>query len=259
MNKILASTFAALLLVPVAACDFAPNPPAKTPGAEQPSGGNVAVGETLVFDGDFDTGDLSQYSNVQAEGINGSPDDYCGRVCVVNDGAGHETAAKFILQPGDDAGNGDPGGNRTELRVGDAGDVVSGDERWYEFALKFDESFTAPDSDWFIVMQWHAGDGSPPLTLSVDSDGTLQFTNNRTGDVTPIGEINPGVWTNYVVHVQFSEGDDGVAEAWVNGTKTATHTTPNMASGSNYLKLGMYSGGIDNEEVLFYDDLQITE
>ena len=59
-------------------------------------------------------------------------------------------------QPGDVPDFG--GGERAEVQSDAPGAVVhEGDERWYQWSMKFPADFQNPTGVWFIVMQWHAG------------------------------------------------------------------------------------------------------
>lgn len=222
--------------------------------AAPPPAGSVPVGSIELFRG-FDDLDLGEFANVQAEGINGDPAGYCGRVCAVDAGPGHESAARFVLHPGDTAA----GGERAELRVSDVGDTAPGDERWYEFALMF-EDFPPPEGatsgGHMIVMQWHTGSGSPLLTLNVDAAGNFTV-GERWDDPTVIGPVDEGVWHDYVVHVVFSTGDDGLVEVYRDGEKVAQRNQATHRDGDNYLKLGIYQGDSALRSLL-YDDLRIT-
>ena len=122
--------------------------------------GGVPIGSREVFRGDFDAGDLTQWRTAQTKDHNGRPGTYDTRSISVRDGGPrHPTAARFEVRDGDVPSFG--GGERAEVRVEDAGDVRSGDERWYEFSLMF-EPGPNPTGGWFIPMQWHAVDNSPP-------------------------------------------------------------------------------------------------
>lgn len=225
--------------------------------------GVVPVGSTVVFTGDYDSGDLGQWGTCQWRDYNDSCADwdqgtYSAR--VVADGPEHATAARFEVRDGDVPPFG--GGERAEVSAGDSrgAAVREGDERWYEFSMKFDESSQNPDGGWFIPMQWHAGSGSPPLALEVTGDGVLEFANNRTGKRTTIGDIQRGTWVDYVLHVKFSTGSGALAEASVDGVQQpGVHREPNLASDSNYLKMGIYRDGDDNgTAVVWQDGLRVT-
>jgi hypothetical protein len=108
--------------------------------------------------------------------------------------------------------------------------------------MRLPEDFRTPRGDWFIVMQWHGGSGSPPLAIdlsrgSVDVGGDGTDAPRRT-----IGPIRPGEWVDYVLHVRFSRSaESGFVEAWENGEPTVPRTArATMSSSENYLKQGIY-------------------
>ena len=51
-----------------------------------------------------------------------------------------------------------------------------------------------------------------------------------------------GAWTDWVFHVKWSYGSDGVTEVWENGTKVISRAGPNTYNDEtgNYFKLGLY-------------------
>lgn len=224
----------------------------------------VRVGSREVFRGDFDTGDLRQWATCQWRGYNGPCREWPARgryqAQVLDGGPGHRTAVRVEVRDGDVPPFG--GGERAEVRAGDSSgaDVHEGDERWYELSLRFDRAFRNPTGSFFVGMQWHAGDGPPPLALEVSRGGVLQFANNRTGGRTDIAPIRRGVWVDYVLHVRFSNGPGAFAEAWVDGVRTgAVHRAPNMASGRSYLKTGIYRDARETSTaVVWQDGLRVT-
>lgn len=224
----------------------------------------VPVGSRQVFLGNYDTGNFAQWSTCQWRGFNGDCKDWkpTGNYIaqVLADGTSHPTAARFEVRNGDIPPFG--GGERAEVRAGTSSgaDVYEGDERWYQFSLKFDQGFRNPTGTFYVAMQWHAGDGSPPLALEISRLGVLQFANNRTGKRTDIAPIQRGVWVDYVVHAKFSKGSSAYAEAWVNGMKTPfVHRYPNMASTKNYLKMGVYRDAAETATAIVWQDgLRVT-
>lgn len=231
-------------------------------GTPLPVPAAVVVGARQVFLGNYDTGDFSQWSTCQWKGYNGDCATWPAtgnRIAQILDGgAGHTTAARFEIRDGDIPPFG--GGERVEVRAGDGAKVHEGDERWYQFSLKFDALFKNPVGTFWVAMQWHAGDGSPPLALEVSRNGVLQFANNRTGARTDIGPIQRGRWVDYVLHVKFSNGPAAYAESWVNGVKSpGVHRYPNMASAENYLKTGVYRDPKETvTAVVWQDGLRVT-
>ncbi|MHC9294316.1 polysaccharide lyase [Mycobacterium sp. LTG2003] len=226
----------------------------------------------VVFSGDYDTGDLSQWAMLQTRGWNKAPGKYCGyNACVLDGGAGHVTAARFEIRDGDVPPFG--GGIRSEVRTAgqpaSGASVREGDERWYELSVRFDESFRNPRTgphDWFVIMQWLPDDDSiPALTLQVSLDGRLELG----GDARsvqfrrPIGDIDRGSWVDYVLHVRFSaDPDAGFVEVWRNGQLSVPlHHRPTLGMAeSSYLKQGVYrSPDSIGTQVLWHDGLRVID
>ncbi|MGD9526380.1 MAG: heparin lyase I family protein [Dehalococcoidia bacterium] len=210
---------------------------------------------TSLFSDDFEGGDLAKWGTCQAAGINGD----CAGLSAA-DGMGvvedpqRGRVAQFSVVDGKQA---EMGGERSEVRdSNNPGTLVKeGDERWYAWSMKFPADFPDPDGGWNIVMQWHAGGGSPPLALDI-SRGTLDIGGD--GVDAPretIGPLRRGEWMDYVLHVGFSP-DNGFVEAWENGVQTVPRTTrPTMSSGENYFKMGIYRdpNATGDAEVAFDD------
>lgn len=232
-----------------------PTPPPPTP---------PPVGGTLKLTGNFDTGNFTQYGNCQWFNKNGS----CGAsdphmAAVVDGGPGHPTAARFEVRSGDVPPFG--GGERSEVRVRSAdGDVVEGDERWYEFSIKVDSDFQpcpGPTSGGHcIVMQWHPGSGSPIFHLSVDTANNLIIGHRWDSNKIVMGALDPGNWHHYVLHVKHSNSaSTGFVEAWRDGVQTIPQTPrATLSSASSYVKLGLYRNSESFTQVIWYDDVRIT-
>lgn len=130
--------------------------------------------------------------------------------------------------------------------------------------MKFSENFINPTGGWFIVMQWHAGEGgSPALAINISDDGSVDIGGDGTDEPElPIGPVHRGEWTDYVLHVKFStDHDTGFVEAWENGERTVPRTPrTTMTTGENDLKMGIYRDedvGDPPAEVLF-SGLRVT-
>ncbi|MGD9530409.1 heparin lyase I family protein [Pseudonocardia sp.] len=223
----------------------------------------VSSGSRTVFVGDYDTGDFCQWNTLQSVVQNGQACGYRGdhySARLGDGGDGHRTAARYELRDGDVPNV--PGGERSEVRAGRAGDVHEGDERWYAFSLKFDRDFPSPTGSYMVVMQWHPVTGPPPLAVEVDRSGNLIVRNANVGETSEvIGRIKRGQWVDYVLHVRFSDDPSiGFVEVAENGT-TVVRRTPwrGMPTASNYLKEGLYRDKTDTARaVLWHDGLRVT-
>ena len=234
-----------------------PAPGGEDPGTDPgPGSGSSPVpsGATLLFSSDFTSG-LSGWSTVQNKSHNGSSSSWGLSqypLTIVNDGSGHETAARFEVRPGDKPSF---GGERSEVRFPGNCNVESGDERWYEFDLKFAAGSQGAD-DWLYPMQWHAGSGSPPLAINLNSNRQLALRVD--GQRSTIGPIDDQ-WHRYTLRVKFSSSAGSAShEVWRDGVKVLTVTgRKNMSSSSNYMKLGVYRRDSSFTSVLLFDRVRV--
>ena len=188
-------------------------------------------------------------------------------------------------------------GKRAELAA--TPDEPRGAERWYGFSV-----YLPPDwkNDWAgeIVTQWHQTDQawenctrycSPPLALGT-KDGKWVISQNWQKTVgntddwffsnTKVGASETGRWTDWVFHVKWSTGTDGVLQIWKDGEpvkeeapcdgpcddytyKVGRNDDVGDSIHGNYMKIGIYKFAWKSEEtatnksVMFYDDLHIAD
>jgi hypothetical protein len=236
----------------------------RVPGIRGLSLASVPVGPRLLFLADYETGDFGQWDTCQTATTNSGcrgfgTGDRTMRI-VDDDVREGRYAALFTVAPGDVPDFG--GGERAEVRSDAAGAVVhEGDERWYQWSMKFPADFPNPTGGWFIVMQWHAGSGSPPLAINISDGGTVQIDGDgltNEGRRT-LGPVRRGEWVDYTLHVKFSrDHDGGFVEGWENGTETVPRTArATMTSDENYLKQGIYRDTGPATSVLI-DGLRVT-
>jgi hypothetical protein len=228
-----------------------------------PTSADVAVGRTVLFVGDFETGSFSQWSqcdNRRHSGVCTSERvEFYGMRVLPGSAREGQYAARFEVRNGDKPRRG--GGERAEVARYGRSLVHEGDERWYEFSLKFDADFPVVDGKYVIVMQWHGGERRPPaMALSVKGDGQLVLTGTSSNDPPKvIGDIARGRWVDYVLHTRFSR-TKGWAEVYRDGVKTVPlHSRVNMTSESNYLKLGIYRDHREKSTAIMWaDGVRIT-
>lgn len=235
-----------------------PPPAGAAPQAPGAAGSPVPVGAQALFGDDFESGDLAKWGTCQGAGdLNGD----CAGLTVDADGMGvvddpgRGKVASFRITDGKSS---EVGGERSEVRESGDGIVTrEGDERWYRFSIKFPADLPEPDGGWYIVMQWHAGSGSPPLAIDI-SKGTVDLGGDGSdGPRATIGPLRRGEWVDYVLHVRFSRSD-GYVEAWENGVQTVQRTErATMSSDSNYFKMGIYRDEDSTGDAqVFIDDFQ---
>jgi len=155
--------------------------------------------------------------------------------------------------------------NRTEVS-GPRAEL--GGEYWYGFSIFLPEDYV-PDEIWEIVAQWHGvpdfeiGEKwrNPVIALSTNGGrwgwvnrwdakrNTFQTGQRQYGGIRQydLGPYETGVWTDWVVHVRWSFGQDGVVEVWKNGQKVIDQTGPNAFNDAHgpFFKMGLYKGWSD--------------
>jgi hypothetical protein len=216
----------------------------------------------VVFIGDYEAGDFSQWTHCQNREFNHSCGKYDGTFygerIVTDDVRQGAYAARYEVRDGDAWALGE----RAEVAGDDGATVREGDERWYEFSLKFDQNFPSVTGDFFLVMQWHAGHGSPPMALAVNRHDQLVLEGYvGKSPAMVIGDITRGQWVDYRVHVKFSKSfSKGWAEVYRNGAlAVARHPRVNMSDGHSYLKMGIYRSRTERTTaVLWQDGLRVT-
>ena len=250
-----------------------PTPP--TPPVVTPPPNPVPPGLRQVFAGNYDTGNLGQWAMLQAKGINAPPPpNYCTySACVKDGGLGHPTATRFELRDGDVPPFG--GGERVEVSVASwhasrGGMVAEGDERWYQFSMKFESDFQNPrhgPESWLMVMQWIPTSAEPPrLTIQVTQDNFLEL--GGAFETVPyrrkIAPIRPGEWVDYVVHVKFSKDPNvGWVEAYENGelvVERHNRATLSPSGVGSLLKEGIYRDAESSgTQVVWHDGMIVSE
>jgi hypothetical protein len=227
-------------------------------------------GRRVVFVGDYEPGNLSQWENCQTRNYNGD----CGsstrigpapNIAILGAPFAHQGgfAARFTVRDGDVPPFG--GGERSEVASTVPGAITnSGDERWYAWSMYFPPGFRNPVNDvWFIVMQWHGNDNnSPPLAINIGPQGTVDIG----GDGVPhpkrtLGPVRRGQWVDYTLHVLFSSDPRvGYVEGWENGVQTVPKTFRATDSGTGtYLKQGIYRDPRDTTtSEVWHDGLTVS-
>jgi len=246
--------------------------PAPAPAADRgPSGNTVVLADD--FENGFDCGGAWKYlSNQEYSGACAGHSAGTATRLTFPTGSGFDGghAARFELHPGDLAANGE----RSEIDTGSgsgANIFHEGDEGWLQERIKVGPGIdpaqqnSTSANNFYILTQWHAGAGSPPLRLNIDKDGSLSIGSNGSGTV-PIktvlspSEFVQGTWYDIDVHFRMStDPSKGGAEVYVNGVKKVPWTAgATMADSDSYLKIGEYRNKRDFVGVVYFDDVRLT-
>ncbi|HYO59112.1 polysaccharide lyase [Archangium sp.] len=199
----------------------------------------------IVWRGDFETGDISQYTRAQRVSAD--------RLQVVQSPVRQgRYALKATVRQGDDPI--DSSGNRNELVY--QGYEKEGSEYYYRWQVMFAPDYPSAKT-WQVFTQWHHDGccGAPPVEFFVYGE-ELRLT--LTDSVTPwTTKLERGVWQDFIFHVKWSPDPSvGFVELWHNGQRVLpryAHATMNPGDGI-YLKLGLYRGDTVQPVGVVYHD-----
>jgi hypothetical protein len=227
-------------------------PPSRPPARPSPSP-QAPFGGTLLFRGDFETGDASQFENVQS-----AP----GRVTVGTSAPAPFEGShrgRFEVRAGDSAAS----GNRAEVT---GPSFPEGSERWIRQAI-YVPSGTATEGGWRLVEQFHSnGGGSPPLALFLESGANPNFRLGH-GDSSTFDWNGPTIqrnrWYDVVLHVRLAS--NGFVEVYLNGRlqrltngQTRRYRATTDGNGA-YYKTGIYrDDSISQTDVIYHDNVLIA-
>jgi hypothetical protein len=215
---------------------------------------NAASAGELTFDSDFESGDLSVWEEKGM--LHLCCDDSVAVVTApVRQG---RYAARFTLRRSDPIVK---GSKRAELRTAAA---RMGGEYWYAFSIFLPADWTV-DQVPVTLAQWHAvpdywfGEASspPPLRLLAENGEWLLpsiWDSKRLGhtwfsELAPdghalerLGPLDRGRWTDWVFHIRWSYGADGLLEVWKDRLPIVRRIGPNAYNDAlaPYLKVGIY-------------------
>ncbi|MBD2305467.1 heparin lyase I family protein [Chroococcidiopsis sp. FACHB-1243] len=226
--------------------------------------------DTLVFLSDFESGFSEWGAEFRYE--------YSAQLVNSPVRAGKQ-AVKFLLKKEDTRID---GVKRAELRLGE---VPPDSEIWYGFSVFLPANYHQdPSSE--IIAQWHdlpdknLGETwkSPALSLST-KDG--KFILNRKWDskrvtvvpegkeVVDLGLYQTGRWTDFVFHVKWSSGSNGLLKVWQDGKLVVRRNGLNNYNDARgpYLKIGIYKGDWKNhpekstvsERELYFDEVRVGD
>lgn len=218
-----------------------PAAPAPTPAPAAP-----ANPEGIEWQGNFETGDISQWDIVQQVSSD--------RITISEDPVREGNyAARFEVRPGDNIGNTSP---RAELA--NFLHEQEGEERYYRWFTYFDPNFPTNYKNSFVTFtQWRAMDESDDLSAFMVWGDKIQLRQEGTRWSAPLVK---GVWHEFVFHVKWSPDPDvGFIELWYDGelvmpkinVETMAGTPGNAVS--NYVKQGLYKADEIPTGVVYHD------
>lgn len=222
------------------------------PGSDRPT----ATDDSSVFNGDFETGDLTQWDEDRTQRVS---DD---RLRVVTDPVRQgRYALRAEVRQGDDPI--DSGDDRAEVLRKDEQDP-EGSVRWYAWSTMLPRDYPI-DESWQVFLQFKQdGEGSPPVQLGA-ADGTVGIS--AYGGKFTMWETQPelGRWHDFVLGVKWSPDKSvGWLELWYDGQQVLPRTTVATMYAfdgrtlPNYVKLGYYRAReIEPPGVIYHDGFRV--
>src|SRR5437868_6581253 len=181
------------------------------------------------------------------------------RATLVGPGRDGPTAVQLTTQPGDINIAGSGSNERADLALSPSSRYCNQEqEEWWAHSLMFPPGYVPPRVaavwNWGALFDFHnsaAGGGQPnfmvyatPTGLELHMAGGAN-TVNRPSDPgyysIAIGPIVKNVWYDFIYHVKWSSGSDGLFQAWLNGQQVMNYSGPNLYVGQScYLKIANY-------------------
>src|SRR5437588_6962259 len=181
------------------------------------------------------------------------------RAAVVGPGRDGSTAIELTTQLGDINIAGSDSNERVDLALSPSSTYCNqGQDEWWAHSLMFPPGYVPPPVasvwNWGALFDFHnssPGGGQPnfmvyatPTGLELHMAGGAN-TVNRPSDPgyysIAIGPIVKNVWYDFIYHVKWSSGSDGLFQAWLNGQQVMNYSGPNLYVGQScYLKIANY-------------------
>ena len=218
------------------------------------------AGATIVWDGGFETGDLTQWDRVQA-----IPGDITPVTSPRRSGL---WGVKVVVHPGDN----------TLISTGDRAELVewtvehAGTSSWWSWSTYFPSSFYTPAySKWNVFAQWHPryANFNPNVCFTVVNWGPsgvyLEMTARGGSPTAPterswnLGALQRSHWYDFVLRVDWYTDNAGSVRLWVDGALVVPKTfTPTYYTGVRevYVKEGLYRGPFDQTSTLYEDAMR---
>src|SRR5438270_629949 len=181
------------------------------------------------------------------------------RATIVSPGRDGPTAVQLTTQPGDINIAGSGSNDRADLVLARSSTYCNqGQDEWWAHSLMFPPGYVPPPVasvwNWGALFDFHnssPGGGQPnfmvyatPTGLELHMAGgpnTVNLPSDPGYYSIAIGPITKNVWYDFVYHVKWSSGADGLFQAWLNGQQVMNYSGANLYVGQScYLKIANY-------------------
>ena len=244
-----------------------------------PAAQTDAAGTRAIWRGDYETGDFSQWSEIQASRTNrdysvASVGDTSGTVVTSPVRQGTH-AAEFVTYP--NQGHSDT--DRSEVYAGvTSTQGTEGKDRYYAWSTLFPsagnkDGFWPRAGDFNVFTQWHNANNpcGSNIQLGIDSrrgrgeskiysDLSSRDPRNCDDQVgtrhVVLGRLRFDVWYDFVAHIKWSANSSvGFYELWMNGAQVVKKTFGQTMADSQgvYWKQGFYRAAFPRTNTVFQD------
>lgn len=225
----------------------------------------------LLWKGDLETGDLSQFADTPFNTAGGAEPP------TLETDPAHVRDGRFALRmtiPGENNGEGICCGSRSEVEPL-VHNLHEGDDLYFGFSTQLGDGFPVQES-WQVITQWKNNfDGSPPVQFTVEN-GQYQLSGGADDPreeepfVKSLAPATTGEWVDWVVHIVFStDPTKGYVEVWKDGDLVLPHynpptgtlyPTPDDSKPASYLKVGYYrEPDIAEPGTVYFDDWKVGD
>jgi hypothetical protein len=246
-----------------------------------PAAGTEAAGTQAVWRGDYDTGNFSQWSELQASRTNrtystSAVGDSAGTIVggPVREGA---HAAKFVTYPHESNSPTDRAEVYTSIGTTQG---LEGRERYYAWSTMFpaagnDDGFWSRGGDFNVFTQWYSTHntcgGGPNVQFGIDARpgrggskiyADLSSINSRDCDGRQrsthktLGRLRFDVWYDFIAHIKWSTNPSvGFLEVWMDGVQVVPKTFARTIADSQgaYWKQGFYRAPFSHTNTVYQD------
>ena len=249
---------------PTGADETPQTPPPGTDDQPEPAPPPPSDPGRVLWGSDFEDGDLSVYRND-----------------VLTDGSGNEgfheitteqartgrRAVKLVLPPSTSGGT----IGRYQL-VADMPDGSEGDELWYGISMYLGDDWSlgqiVQNRQLFLGtfgFRYTEVDDNGPGTGNIGARDVNGLAVHKTevngypaGDTT-LGPVVTGQWVDWVVHIRWSRGGDGLREIWRDGRQLTRYEGPTLNLTSSFEhRMGLYQGTeVDQTRTVYWDNHRV--
>ena len=233
-------------------------------------GAGAEVQASVVFNGNFETGDYSQWETANS-GLS-CPSEATQAHVVSSQSRRGTYSSETIVHDGDELW----GGERCDLERPHAYDEQVGDEYWYQWSTFFPNDWTsltgsANGDDWLLIADWHATQDPDfenvcqPFQIEINGINQLVAT-MLTGDVTGydcysgagtanydsqvvVDGVELGKWNDFVIHIKWTPENTGILELW---HKTDDETTFDKVFEKIDVPTMQYVNDISNVDIPYF-------